>query len=125
VLVIHGSGGGFDQGGPIARASFGDGLRWIAPSRFGRLRSGVPAGVAVDNRAALQSQHIAGIRAPTLILHARDDTLQPCRHAEFAAATIPGARLLPFEHGGHLLLAGEMDRLRAEVQAFVLARGGP
>ncbi len=35
VLVAHGAGGGYDQGGLIAKAYGGDGFRWIVPSRFG------------------------------------------------------------------------------------------
>ncbi len=42
VLVVHGAGGGHDQGRLIARAFGGDGFRWIAPSRFGYLRSPLP-----------------------------------------------------------------------------------
>lgn len=42
VLVIHGAGGGFDQGLEIARAYGGGGFTWIAPSRFGYLRSALP-----------------------------------------------------------------------------------
>jgi pimeloyl-ACP methyl ester carboxylesterase len=42
VLVIHGAGGGFDQGLRIAETFGGDGFRWISPSRFGYLRSGLP-----------------------------------------------------------------------------------
>jgi 2-hydroxy-6-oxonona-2,4-dienedioate hydrolase len=257
VLVVHGSGGGFDQGELIAQTLFGDSFHWIAPSRFGYLRStflpgatfaeqahayrhlldhlgiervavvalshGGPsallfaalypdrvsslvlvscgvasssmdpgqaqanrqgdalamvfshdplywafstmlkrllmqlmgasdevvagltpqerqlvdrliddmnpvaprsAGVAFDNKAALPNEKIAGIRAPTLIFHATDDTLQRYRNAEFAAATIPGARLVRFEHGGHLLLAVEQASIRAQTQAFVLANLG-
>ena len=251
VLVVHGSGGGFDQGALIAGAVIGDGFHWIAPSRFGYLRSTMPAGatfetqadayarlldhlgirrtavvalsqggpsalyfalkypervqslvllscgvasstdaqqaeanrsgdllktifrydlaywgfstalrkplmhllgasdeviagftpgqqelvdqvidfmnpavpryagVALDNRAAMPGGRIAAIRAPTLIFHAADDTLQLVRNAEFAAATIPGARLRRFERGGHLLIAVEQPRIRAEVQAFI------
>jgi pimeloyl-ACP methyl ester carboxylesterase len=251
VLVVHGSGGGFDQGELIAQAVLGDGFRWIAPSRFGYLRSTLPdgatfddqahayaqlldhlgidrvavvalshggpsallfaalhaervssltliscgvasasdadqvrsdakgdtlttifrhdglywaasqllrqplmtlmgadervvagltadqrglvdriidemnpvaprsAGVAFDHRAALPNERIAAIRAPTLILHATDDTLQRYRNAEFAAATIPGARLVRFDRGGHLLLAVEQAALRAQVQTFI------
>ena len=57
-----------------------------------------------------------GIQAPTLVLHARDDTLVPFEHAEFAARRIPGARLVPMEKGGHLALmidanAGARDTL--------------
>lgn len=253
VLVIHGSGGGFDQGELIARAVVGDNFRWIAPSRFGYLRStfhegatfdeqahayahlldhlgigqvavvalshGGPsallfallypqrvsslvllscgvassadasqaqanqkgdalttifkhdalywgvsnlakkqlmnlmgasdevvanlsadqrllvdqvidhmnpvspraAGVAFDNQAAMPNARIAGIRAPTLVFHALDDTLQLYRNAEFAAATISGARLRKFERGGHLLIAVEQPAIAAEAQQFIRA----
>jgi pimeloyl-ACP methyl ester carboxylesterase len=253
VLVIHGSGGGFDQGELIARAVLGEGTRWIAPSRFGYLRStfrqgatfdeqahayaflldhlriervavialshggpsallfavlhpdrvasltlvsagvasstdatqaranrqgaaltaifqgdfrywavttalrgrflelmGAPPaivarltpgqrrladqvidfmnpvsprarGVTFDNRAAMPDERIAGVRAPTLIIHARDDTLQLYRNAEFAAARIPGSRLVSFERGGHLVLAVEQPRIRELVAGELLA----
>lgn len=253
VLVIHGSGGGFDQGALIAEAVIGKNLRWIAPSRFGYLRStyregatfddqahayahlldrlgiekvavvalshGGPsamlfavlhpervssliliscgvasssdghqaqanqkgdalttifrydpiywsastlakkqlmtlmgasdevikglspdqlrlvdrmidymnpvaprsAGVAFDNKALLPNERISAIRAPTLILHAADDSLQLYRNATFAAATIPGARLKRYERGGHLLIAVERAALHAEVQKFIQA----
>lgn len=42
VLVVHGAGGGYDQGRLIADAYGGEGFRWIAPSRFGYLRSPLP-----------------------------------------------------------------------------------
>ncbi len=51
VLMIHGSGGGFDQGlafsTPLARS----GVRIIAPSRFGYLRSAMPDGATVEMQA--------------------------------------------------------------------------
>jgi len=46
--------------------------------------------------AILPGERITAITAPTLILHARDDTLQLFRNAEFAAARIPGATLVSF-----------------------------
>jgi len=255
VLVIHGSGGGFDQGELIAHAVLGDGFHWIAPSRFGYLRSELPAGatfdeqahayaalldhlgidkvavlamshggpsallfavlhpdrvasltliscgvassatpdqaqaraqanrqgdllrtifshdplywgvssflrtalmelmganaaviagltaeqqelvdriiddmnpvaprsagVAFDNTAQMPNDRIAAIRAPTLILHASDDSLQLPANAEFAASTIPGSRLRLFDRGGHLLIAVEQAAVRAEVRAFI------
>jgi 2-hydroxy-6-oxonona-2,4-dienedioate hydrolase len=42
VLVVHGAGGGFDQSLFIARELIGDGFRFIAPSRFGYLRTPLP-----------------------------------------------------------------------------------
>lgn len=42
VLVVHGAGGGFDQGRILAQAIGGGGYRWIAISRFGYLGSALP-----------------------------------------------------------------------------------
>ncbi len=256
VLVVHGSGGGFDQGELIAQAVLGDGFRWIAPSRFGYLRSTVPvgatfdeqahayaelldrlgidkvavvalshggpsallfavlhpqrvssltliscgvvsftsagqaqasrqgdllmtifrydplywgistllrtplmhlmganntvvagltgpqralvdrviddmnpvapraAGAAFDNGAKMPDGRIAAIRAPTLIFHARDDTLQLFANAEFAAATIPGSQLRAFDHGGHLLIATEQLNIQSAIRPFILDNAG-
>lgn len=42
VFVIHGAGGGFDQGLELARPLIDHGFRVIAPSRFGYLRTPLP-----------------------------------------------------------------------------------
>ncbi len=44
------------------------------------------------------------INAPTLVVHARDDSLVPFDHAEFTAQNVKGAQLIPLEKGGHLAL---------------------
>ena len=51
ILVIHGSGGGYDQGLLLAKAFGGGGFRWIAPSRFGYLRSPLPADASTAAQA--------------------------------------------------------------------------
>lgn len=43
VLVVHGNGGGFDQGLDLAQSYLGEGFRVIAPSRFGYLGTPLPA----------------------------------------------------------------------------------
>src|SRR5687768_13528073 len=43
VLVLHGTGGGWDQGVLATRALIPHGFRLIAPSRFGYLRTAMPA----------------------------------------------------------------------------------
>lgn len=43
VLAIHGDGGGFDAGLELGRPLIGRGFRVIAPSRFGYLRTPLPA----------------------------------------------------------------------------------
>lgn len=56
LLTIHGAGGGFDQGLDNAIAMIGSGYRLISPSRFGYLRTPVPA----DTSPAAQAEaHVA------------------------------------------------------------------
>jgi pimeloyl-ACP methyl ester carboxylesterase len=56
VLVIHGAGGGFDQGLELAGNFLGEGYRVIAPSRFGYL------GTALPEDASPQAQADAHVR---------------------------------------------------------------
>jgi 2-hydroxy-6-oxonona-2,4-dienedioate hydrolase len=60
VLMIHGAGGGYDQGMFVARDIFESGYDIVAPSRFGYLRTPVPAdsspAAQADAHAALLDQ---------------------------------------------------------------------
>lgn len=78
------------------------------------------AGAAFDNKATMPNERIAAIQAPALIVHAEDDTLQLYHNAEYAAATIPDARLVSFDRGGHLLLFVEQATIRTIVQKHIL-----
>jgi pimeloyl-ACP methyl ester carboxylesterase len=51
LLMIHGTGGGFDQGLTFAGAIIRRGHRVISPSRFGYLRSAFPADPSSENQA--------------------------------------------------------------------------
>ena len=51
VLVIHGSGGGYDQGELLAEAVLDDRFRRITPSRFGYLGSTFHDGATFDDQA--------------------------------------------------------------------------
>jgi 2-hydroxy-6-oxonona-2,4-dienedioate hydrolase len=77
-------------------------------------------GAAFDNKATMPNERIAAVRAPTLIFHATDDTLQLYHNAEFAASTIPGARLISFDRGGHLLMSVEQSTIRTVMQKHIL-----
>ncbi len=57
VLALHGAGGGYDQGRLLAEAFGGDGFRWVSPSRFGYLRSALPA----EASTAAQADAFAGL----------------------------------------------------------------
>ena len=78
------------------------------------------AGAAFDNKATMPNERIAAVRAPTLVFHANDDTLQLYHNAEFAASTIPGARLVSFERGGHLLMSVKQSTIRTIMQKHIL-----
>ena len=78
------------------------------------------AGAAFDNKAAMPNERIALITAPTLIVHATDDTLQLYHNAQFAAATIPGATLVSFDRGGHLVMIVEQSTISTAVQKQIL-----
>ncbi|MDJ0919109.1 MAG: alpha/beta hydrolase [Woeseiaceae bacterium] len=51
VLVIHGAGGGFDQGRLLAETLGGAGYQWIAVSRFGYLGSDLPEDPSIPAQA--------------------------------------------------------------------------
>lgn len=76
-------------------------------------------GASFDNQAAMPNERVRAVRAPTLILHAKDDGLQLFHNAEFAAAHIPGARLVAFETGGHLLMVTQQERVRALTEEHI------
>lgn len=78
-------------------------------------------GVLFDHMASMPNERVTAIRVPTLILHATDDSLQLFHNAEYAAAHIPGSRLIAFNRGGHLLLVVEQSAIQAEVRQFILA----
>lgn len=45
------------------------------------------------------------IKAPTLVIHAEDDTLQPFDYAEYTHEKISNATLLSFKEGGHMFFS--------------------
>ncbi|MCW5853676.1 MAG: alpha/beta fold hydrolase, partial [Anaerolineae bacterium] len=70
-LVVHGAGGGYDQGLVMSRAFGGDGFQWIAPSRFGYLRTPLPAdaSTAVQADAFADLLDTVGIQRVALVAH--------------------------------------------------------
>ena len=51
LLMIHGTGGGFDQGLAFSQAIIGNGIQVIVPSRFGYLRSAWPPDPSSEHQA--------------------------------------------------------------------------
>jgi 2-hydroxy-6-oxonona-2,4-dienedioate hydrolase len=77
------------------------------------------AGVVLDNTALLPGKRIASITAPTLIVHAKDDLLQLYHNAEFAASSIPRARLMSFDAGGHVVMVMQREAIGAAVRRYI------
>lgn len=64
---------------------------------------------------------LAGVKAPTLVIHARDDRRVPIAHGIELAARIPGASLVTLDTDSHLLLGRESStqHLLSSVAAFL------
>lgn len=72
-------------------------------------------GAAVDPQAVYPMEEIA---APTLVVHAKDDHINPFSFGEYTAENVRGARFLPLATGGHLLL-GHHAEVREQVNAHL------
>lgn len=74
-------------------------------------------GAAIDPTAEYPLDRIT---APILVVHARDDGINPFPIAEFLAGSLPRARFVALETGGHLLLGH-----RTEVTSAIAEVLGP
>jgi pimeloyl-ACP methyl ester carboxylesterase len=64
------------------------------------------------------------VKAPTLVLHCKDDAVQPFSEGMFIAAGIPGARFVALEGRNHLILETDpgWPKFRDEVGRFLNER---
>jgi pimeloyl-ACP methyl ester carboxylesterase/DNA-binding CsgD family transcriptional regulator len=91
----------------------------VAPSDAARINA---AHTAVDVTA-----QAAGIAAPVLVLHLREDVFVPFEQGRILAALIPGSRFVPLQGRNHVLLSDDpaWSRLLAEVSEFLGAGPQP
>jgi len=75
-------------------------------------------GINIDSNPASSRPPYEDITVPTLVISARDDLFNTLPAAEFAASTIPNARLVVYETGGHLLVGHQQDA-RYAVSDFI------
>jgi pimeloyl-ACP methyl ester carboxylesterase len=64
VLVVHGAGGGFDQGLELGEGLARVGFRVIAPSRFGYLRTPLPADASAEAQADAHACLLDALKVP-------------------------------------------------------------
>jgi 2-hydroxy-6-oxonona-2,4-dienedioate hydrolase len=83
-------------------------------------------GLRADTAAGkhLAPAPLASIRAPTLIISARDDRYGTYASAQYTAGQIPGARFIGFDHGGHTWVGHDAE-VRSEIARLVLPPGRP
>jgi DNA-binding SARP family transcriptional activator/pimeloyl-ACP methyl ester carboxylesterase len=64
---------------------------------------------------------LSQVRAPTLVLHCREDNVVPFAEGRLFATTIPNARFVPLESRNHILLENEpaWQRFVDEVRTFL------
>ena len=67
-FVVHGAGGGFDQGLDLGRAFLGDGFRVIAPSRFGYLGTPLPADTSAEAQADAHLRVLDALKIETTLV---------------------------------------------------------
>lgn len=79
-------------------------------------------GINIDSNPDLHRLPLEEIGVPTLVISARDDLFNTLPAAAFAASTIPDAKLVVYDTGGHLLVGHERE-VRAIVGDF-LAKAG-
>jgi 2-hydroxy-6-oxonona-2,4-dienedioate hydrolase len=108
VLVLHGAGGGYDQARLIPTVFGGDGYRWIAVSRFGYLRSGLPADASTRAQAEAFADLLDALAIDRVAIVAMSGGVPPA--LQFAA-------LFPDRTAGLVLLSSApFTPLTAQVQ---------
>ena len=93
VLVVHGTGGGFDQGMMAGKGAFGNDYRVIAPSKFGYLRSPMPADASHAAQADTLAALLDALGVPRAVVMAVSAGAQPAtqlalRHPERVQALV-------------------------------------
>ena len=90
-------------------------LRMMNP--LGLRKAGLDHDSTESNLFDGASFELERITAPTLVVHAEDDTFIPIIHGEYTAEHIPGARLVRFDTGGHFVSV--LDEARAVIANFI------
>lgn len=79
-------------------------------------------GINLDSMPDRGERPLETVAVPTLVVVTRDDLFNTLPAAQFTAARIPGAKLLVFETGGHLLV-GRQEEARTVLRNFLAGAG--
>jgi pimeloyl-ACP methyl ester carboxylesterase len=78
----------------------------------------------LDQFAAIESLELERISTPTLVIQGSADSDVPPDHSEYAASTIPGARLIVLDRGSHLALYTHPDAEATQREVIDFLRSG-
>lgn len=98
------------------RASLDEMLEYMLPIRMHT--DGLANDALIADTSFVTPYPLERITAPTLVVHARDDTAAVPAGGIYTAEHIPGARLILYDNGGHALL-GHHAEIRGQVRAFL------
>jgi pimeloyl-ACP methyl ester carboxylesterase len=88
---------------------------------MGRRMPGMNHDVIEQSSPEVEALRLEDITAPTLVVHAADDSLIPFAQGQYSADHIPNARLVSIEYGGHFAFV--LDDAAAEIAAFLAQHG--
>ncbi len=110
-------------------------LATASPQERSRIESMLDHILPVSERAAglvsdtavgkhLTESPLQAVRAPTLLISARDDRYGTFASAEYTASRIAGAKFVGFDHGGHTWV-GHDDEVMAEIARLLVPTARP
>jgi pimeloyl-ACP methyl ester carboxylesterase len=101
--------------GPEAPAN----LVELAARRMAEIRPSVLHGDFLACTTFDESDRIASIHSPTLVLCGAEDRMTPQRQAQFLAANIPGAHLVVIPGAGHMVMLEQPQATANALQGFL------
>ena len=80
-----------------------------------------PLDISMSSTISISSICCSKVKAPTLVMHVRDDQMVPIEAGRQLAAGIPGARFIALPGRNHLFLEHEpaSDRFFEEISLFL------
>ena len=94
-------------------------LRWLGRFERNAVSPGMARRLLHLSVGMDLSDLLASVRAPTLVIHRREDTLVPIERGRELAAGINGARLVELEGRDNNMIAGDTNAVLDEIEEFL------
>ena len=90
-------------------------------TRMGFHSEAIPRQVMAILRAGDRSESVSSIKAPTLVIHGRDDRLLTFEHGVHTAEVIPGSKLIIYDGMGHNIPDAVRPEMLREIGVWLTA----